>query len=157
MFGVKDLFTTINLMGGVVGVCLCIDGQPYYAGVAVLLGYLLGDTMDGWVARKLGTANQFGAEFDTISDHMSHVIAPSARVYTVYKDQHLLPEPWMNRVAMLLTALSLRRVRRARIVAPVGQGRVGRPTALRTRVLAIAYCSACSRPTCRAAAGSACS
>jgi phosphatidylserine synthase len=51
MFGVKDIFTTINLMGGIVAMCLCIDGQPYYAGVAVLLGYLLGDTMDGYVAR----------------------------------------------------------------------------------------------------------
>ncbi len=61
MFGIKDIFTTINLLGGVVAICLCIDGRPYDAGVAVLLGYLLGDTMDGYVARKLGTSNQFGA------------------------------------------------------------------------------------------------
>jgi phosphatidylserine synthase len=151
MFGVKDLFTTINLMGGVIGVCLCIDGQPYYAGVAVLLGYLLGDTMDGWVARKLGTANEFGAEFDTISDHMSHVIAPSAIVYTVYKDQQLLPEPWMNQVLAMLLAGSLVfsvSVRHARnIVAPVEFKGVwaGLPRSV-LGFWAIAYCNASLAP-----------
>ena len=91
MFGIKDIFTTINLLGGVVGICLCIDGRPYEAGLSVMLGYLLGDTLDGYVARKLNSANQFGAEFDTIADHTSHVIAPAAIVYTVYRDVGLLP------------------------------------------------------------------
>ena len=49
MFGIKDLFTVINLMGGVVGICLCVDGKPFEAGVAVILGYLCGDTLDGYV------------------------------------------------------------------------------------------------------------
>lgn len=123
MFGVKDLFTTINLMGGVVAICLCIDGQPYYAGVSVIAGYLLGDTMDGYIARLLGTANQFGAEFDTISDHLAHVIAPAAIVYTVYKDVHLLPAAWMNQGLAILLAGSIIwsvSVRHARnIVMPV--------------------------------------
>ena len=50
MFGIKDVFTTINAMGGVVAICLCIDGRPFAAGVAMLLGYLCGDTVDGWIA-----------------------------------------------------------------------------------------------------------
>ena len=85
MFGIKDIFTTINLLGGVVGICLCIDGRPYGPASRVMLGYLLGDALDGYVARKLNSANQFGAEFDTIADHTSHVIAPAAIVYTVYQ------------------------------------------------------------------------
>ena len=151
MFGVKDLFTTINLLGGIVAVCLCIDGQPYYAGVAVLAGYLLGDTMDGYVARKLGTANQFGAEFDTISDHMSHVIAPSAIVYTVYKDVALLPEPWMNQAlaialaASLVISVSIRHARN--IVAPVEYKGVwaGLPRSV-LGFWAIGYCNAALAP-----------
>ena len=83
MFGIKDIFTTINLMGGVVAVCLCIEGHPYAAGISILIGYAAGDMVDGWVARKLNSANQFGAEYDTISDHMSHIVAPAAIVYTV--------------------------------------------------------------------------
>jgi CDP-diacylglycerol--serine O-phosphatidyltransferase len=151
MFGIKDLFTTINLLGGIVAMCLCIDGQPYYAGISVMLGYLCGDTMDGYVARKLGTANQFGAEFDTISDHMSHVIAPAAIVYTVYKDQHLLPDPWMNQVLAIALAASLVitvSVRHARnIVAPVEYKGVwaGLPRSV-LGFWAIAYCNAALTP-----------
>jgi len=122
MFGIKDLFTTINLMGGVVAICLCIDGHPFQAGLAVMAGYLFGDTLDGYVARKLGTSNQFGAEYDTIADHLSHVVAPAAIVYTVYKDVGLLPAPW-NKVlavglaASIIVSVSVRHARN--IVQPV--------------------------------------
>ncbi len=116
MFGIKDIFTTINLMGGVVGISLCIDGRPFAAGVAVLLGYAFGDTLDGWVARKLNSANVFGAEYDTISDHTSHVIAPAAIVYTVYRDAGLLASPYDQILAIflagsLVTAASVRHAR----------------------------------------------
>ncbi len=122
MFGIKDLFTTINLLGGVIAMCLCVDGRPYEAGLAVILGYFLGDALDGPIARKLGTANQFGAEYDTISDHTSHVIAPAVIVYTVYKDAGLVAAPWDQVLAIglagsLIVGVSIRHARN--IVAPV--------------------------------------
>lgn|GEM_PF-1129908 len=94
MFGIKDIFTTINAMGGVIAICLCIDHRPFWAGVSMLLGYFFGDALDGWVARKLGTSNDFGAEYDTIADHLSHCIAPGAIVFTVYRDADLGLVPW---------------------------------------------------------------
>jgi phosphatidylserine synthase len=112
---------------------------------------LLGDTMDGYVARKLGTANQFGAEFDTISDHMSHVIAPSAIVYTVYKDVALLAYAWMNQVLAILLAGSIVfavSVRHARnIVNPVEYKGVwaGLPRTV-LGFWAIGYCNAALAP-----------
>jgi CDP-diacylglycerol--serine O-phosphatidyltransferase len=146
MFGIKDLFTTINLLGGIVGICLCIDGQPYWAGVSVMLGYLCGDTLDGYVARKLGTSNEFGSEFDTIADHLSHVIAPAAIVYTVYKDVGLLPAPWSQVLAIalaasLIIAVSIRHARN--IVAPVKYKGVwsGLPRSV-LGFMAIGYCNA---------------
>jgi phosphatidylserine synthase len=146
MFGIKDLFTTINLLGGIVAICLCIDGQPYWAGVSVMLGYLCGDTLDGWVARKLGTSNEFGSEFDTIADHLSHVVAPAAIVYTVYKDAGIVPAPWDQILAIalassLIIAVSIRHARN--IVAPVKYKGVW--TGLPRSVLgfaAIGYCNA---------------
>jgi phosphatidylserine synthase len=122
MFGIKDLFTTINLMGGVVAMAFCVDGRPFAAGIAVMLGYICGDTLDGYVARKLGTQNEFGAEFDTIADHSSHVIAPAVIVYTVYKDVGLLPQPWNQILAIalagsLIFSVSVRHARN--IVKPV--------------------------------------
>jgi phosphatidylserine synthase len=150
MFGIKDIFTTINLLGGIVAICLCIDGQPYWAGVSVMLGYLLGDTLDGYIARLLGTQNEFGSEFDTIADHLSHVIAPAAIVYTVYKDVGLLPAPWNQVLAIalassLIICVSIRHARN--IVAPVKYKGVwsGLPRSV-LGFMAIGYCNAALAP-----------
>jgi phosphatidylserine synthase len=151
MFGIKDIFTTINLMGGVVGICFCIAGRPFEAGVSIMLGYLFGDTLDGYVARKLGTSNQFGAEYDTISDHLSHVIAPAAVVFTVYKDAALLPEQWMNYAlagflcACIIVSVSIRHARA--IVQPINYKGIwtGLPRSV-LGFLAIGYCNATLAP-----------
>lgn len=146
MFGIKDVFTTVNLMGGVVAICLCIDNEPYYAAISVMLGYLFGDTLDGYIARKLNSANAFGAEYDTIADHLSHVVAPAAIVYTVYRNLQLLPEPWMNKAiagflaACIIIAVSIRHARN--IVAPISYKGVwtGLPRSV-VGFLAIGYCN----------------
>ncbi len=150
MFGIKDVFTSVNLLGGVLAIGLCIEGQPFAAGVAVILGYLFGDTLDGYVARRLGTANEFGAEFDTIADHTSHVIAPAAIVYTVYKDADLLPGRWGQVLAIALAmsmvlAVSVRHARN--IVAPVKYQGVwaGLPRSV-LGFWAIGYCNAATAP-----------
>lgn len=122
-FGIKDIFTTINAMGGVVAICLCIEGQPFWAGVAMLLGYLFGDTLDGWVARRLGTSNQFGAEYDTIADHLAHCIAPGAIVYTVYRGVDLGLPPLAQQILAIFLGGSIMvtaSIRHARnIVRPI--------------------------------------
>ncbi len=117
MFGIKDIFTTINCLGGVVAICLCVEGRPFEAGVAIIIGYLCGDAIDGWVARKLGTANDFGAEYDTISDHLAHTIAPAVIVYTVYAAANLLTDPLADQIvggvlaSMLMVTASIRHAR----------------------------------------------
>lgn len=83
-FGLKDLFTLVNLLGGVVAVHYVVLGNPVYAGYALLAGYLLGDTLDGPVARLTRTSNKFGAELDTATDHLVQGIVPAIVVYAVY-------------------------------------------------------------------------
>ncbi|HEY4186932.1 MAG TPA: CDP-alcohol phosphatidyltransferase family protein [Polyangia bacterium] len=83
-FGVKDLFTLVNLMGGVVGIHFVLTGQLAWAGYALLLGYLLGDSLDGAVARLTHTSNRFGGEFDTATDHFVQAIVPGIIAYAVY-------------------------------------------------------------------------
>jgi phosphatidylserine synthase len=151
MFGIKDLFTTVNLMGGVVGICLCIAGKPFEAGVSIMLGYLFGDTLDGWVARKLNTANEFGSEYDTISDHLSHVIAPAAVVFTVYRKADLLPAPYNDVLAGFLCAciivsVSIRHARA--IVQPITYKGIwtGLPRSV-LGFIAIGYCNAALAPS----------
>lgn len=82
--GVKDLFTLINLMGGAFGIYFVMDQRPEAAGLALLAGYLLGDTLDGVVARLTRTSNQFGSEFDTATDHLTQAIVPAMIILAVY-------------------------------------------------------------------------
>jgi phosphatidylserine synthase len=147
---IPNVLTTINLLGGVVAICLCIDGRPFEAGVSVMLGYALGDALDGWAARKLGIANKFGAEYDTIADHTSHIIAPAAIVYTVYEDVGLLPGRWGQVLAIVLAAFIIvaSSIRHARnIVAPVQYKGVwaGLPRTV-LGFWAIGYCNATLAP-----------
>jgi len=83
-FGVKDLFTLVNVMGGVGAIVFVVQGNLPAAGTALLLGYLLGDTLDGPVARMTKTSNKFGSEFDTATDHFVQAIAPAVIVYAAY-------------------------------------------------------------------------
>jgi phosphatidylserine synthase len=124
MFGVKDLFTTFNLVGGVVAVLLCLGPNPHpvWAGWAILIGYV-GDALDGWVARKLGTSNRFGGEYDAVSDHLSHCIAPAIIYYVTQKDAALglgaEPTRWLAG-AMCALMIVVGTIRHARnLVRPV--------------------------------------
>jgi CDP-diacylglycerol--serine O-phosphatidyltransferase len=123
MFGLKDVFTTINVLGGAFAIFFCVNGEPFLGGVAVMLGWLLGDAIDGFVARKLNSANQFGAEYDTIADHLAHVVAPAAIVYTTYAQAPLMASELGNKLlgaalgSAIIIASSVRHARN--IVRPV--------------------------------------
>lgn len=84
-FGVKDLFTMINLLGGVMGIYFAALGNPVWAGYAILAGYFFGDALDGVVARATNTGNRFGAEFDSAADHVGQGIAPAVVVWSAYR------------------------------------------------------------------------
>lgn len=83
-FGVKDLFTLINLLGGVAAIHFVLVGQLQVAGFALMMGYIFGDSLDGMVARATKTSNQFGSELDTATDHFVQAIVPGIVIYAVY-------------------------------------------------------------------------
>jgi phosphatidylserine synthase len=87
-FGLKDIFTIINLSGGIMALLFCGHGRPDLGAYAVLLGFLLGDSLDGPVARWTNTGNRFGSEFDSLADHLSQCISPAVILYTIYRDQN---------------------------------------------------------------------
>jgi CDP-diacylglycerol---serine O-phosphatidyltransferase len=84
-FGVKDLFTMVNLLGGVFGIYFAAIGNPAWAGYAIIAGYLFGDALDGPVARATKTGNRFGGEFDSAADHIGQGIAPAVVVFSAYR------------------------------------------------------------------------
>jgi len=89
-FGLKDVFTGINLVGGVLAIVFCIQGRIDYAAYAFLLGYVCGDSLDGFVARLTNSSNKFGGEFDSISDHVAQCVAPAAIIFTSYREMNPL-------------------------------------------------------------------
>jgi CDP-diacylglycerol--serine O-phosphatidyltransferase len=109
-FGVKDLFTMVNLLSGVAAVGFAVQGEVRDAGYAVLVGFLLGDIVDGTVARLTQTANRFGAELDAIADHFVHVFVPGLVFYTVYDRGHHAAMG-LAAVAALIVGASIRHAR----------------------------------------------
>jgi phosphatidylserine synthase len=85
MFGVKDLFTSVNALSGVFAIYFCIKGHPLWASYSFLVGYAA-DCVDGLVARAMKAGNRFGAEFDTAADFVAQAVAPAFVVYTLYAD-----------------------------------------------------------------------
>ena len=83
-FGLKDVFTLMNLAGGVVSLCFVALGNIRWASAAVMLGYL-GDVLDGPVARWTGRTNKFGSELDTIADHLAQCVAPAMVVFLAFR------------------------------------------------------------------------
>ena len=83
MFGLKDVFTSLNALSGVVGIYFCIKGRPLWASYSFLAGYAA-DCVDGLVARATKAGNRFGSEFDTAADFVAQAVAPAFIVYALY-------------------------------------------------------------------------
>ncbi|HVU53046.1 MAG TPA: CDP-alcohol phosphatidyltransferase family protein [Polyangia bacterium] len=83
MFGLKDVFTSINALSGVLGVYFVIKGHPLWGSYSFLAGYAA-DCVDGLVARATRGGNRFGAEFDTAADFVAQAVAPAFVVYGLY-------------------------------------------------------------------------
>ncbi len=111
-FGLKDIFTLINLAGGTAGIYLAMLGHPVRASYAILLGFIVGDSMDGYVARLTNHSNQFGSDFDTITDHLAQGIAPAFVVYA-----HLAPHNLALGLSMAFLLISAGSIRHARNTA----------------------------------------
>ena len=87
-FGLKDIFTLVNLVSGVIALRFLLADHLHRAGYAIVIGYLAGDLLDGAVARLTNTGNRFGAEFDSVTDHFVHVMVPALIFYRAYDRGH---------------------------------------------------------------------
>lgn len=137
-FGFKDVFTGINLLGGVLAIAFCIQGRVDYAAYAFLLGYICGDSLDGFVARLTNSSNRFGGEFDSISDHVAQCVAPAAIVFTFYRGMN----PYLAGAlaALLIVTGSVRHARAATVSVDFPGAYMGLPRTI-SSFLIIAYIS----------------
>ena len=72
-----QVLTAARVMLGAAAVDKASGGEPRTAAALITLGAAT-DILDGFLARRLGVASEFGALFDTFTDYLCFVVAPWA-------------------------------------------------------------------------------
>ena len=78
-----SMFTVANLLCGYYAILATLEGQPYYFdNAARAVGFaIIFDSLDGRVARAMGTNSEFGKQFDSLADVISFGMAPAFLAY----------------------------------------------------------------------------
>jgi CDP-diacylglycerol--serine O-phosphatidyltransferase len=71
-----NVITTGALFAGFYAIVAAMNGQFLPATIAIFFAGIL-DTVDGRVARIMGTESEFGAEYDSLSDMVAFGVAPA--------------------------------------------------------------------------------
>ena len=82
-FFLPNCFTAMNMACGFWSIIWSTAGRFYEACLILVLGAVF-DSVDGRVARKMGTQSSFGEQFDSLSDLITFGIAPSILFYGFY-------------------------------------------------------------------------
>ena len=77
---IPSAFTPGNLFFGFWSIISAFNGNFRQAGWFVLYAGIL-DSLDGRVARRMGTGSRFGAELDSVVDMVSFGVAPALLIY----------------------------------------------------------------------------
>lgn len=75
-----NLLTTAGLFSGFYAIVASMSGQIESAAIAIFIAMIF-DGLDGRVARMTNTQSDFGAQYDSMADIVSFVIAPSLVMY----------------------------------------------------------------------------
>src|SRR5580700_8593849 len=78
-----SMFTVANLLCGYYAILATLDGRTTdFDNAARAIGIaILFDSLDGRVARAMGTNSEFGKQFDSLADVVSFGIAPAVLAY----------------------------------------------------------------------------
>jgi len=75
-FTIPNIFTLLNLVSGFISIYFAVMSN-YMLSFALILIAVVFDGLDGFVARKLNAANDFGRELDSLCDEVSFGVAPA--------------------------------------------------------------------------------
>jgi CDP-diacylglycerol--serine O-phosphatidyltransferase len=85
-----NLISFTALASAFSAVLLSVHQELTAAGICILAGYVL-DALDGAVARRLGAANAFGLQLDSLVDIVTFGVAPSVLVYQHLRELAISP------------------------------------------------------------------
>ena len=89
-----NVLTTFGLFSGFFSIILAINEKFILASIAIFFA-MLWDGLDGRVARLTNTQSEFGAQYDSMADLLSFVIAPALLVY-LWHLSHLGKVGWIS-------------------------------------------------------------
>lgn len=75
-----NAITITNLIFGFLSISSSFTGDYQNAAIFILIGMML-DSMDGWLARKLGAESAFGKEMDSLADIITFGVAPAILIF----------------------------------------------------------------------------
>lgn len=100
VYALPNLFTSMNLVLGMLAILAAMEGRTERACWAILLASIF-DMLDGRVARLTNTTSKFGVEYDSLCDLVSFGVAPALMIYSA----SLQPYGRLGIVAALVFAL----------------------------------------------------
>lgn len=105
---IKDFFTITTILLAFFVLPLSYRGHFELAALLILVGSLT-DLMDGFYARKTGTGNKFGKEFDVIADLVIYCMAPSIIIFFAYHDYSVYLASLIGVIPLLFGCIRLAR------------------------------------------------
>lgn len=82
---VPNLFTSLNLVCGVVGTYLVLNGKIQTAIILMFVAAVF-DFFDGFLARLLKVSGELGKQLDSLADLISFGLVPGAMVFVLQKN-----------------------------------------------------------------------
>lgn len=80
---IPDLVTLLNLVLGFTSLILLYEGKIILASTLIFIA-VFADCFDGYLARKRGSASEFGRELDSLADLISFGVAPGVILYSLF-------------------------------------------------------------------------
>lgn len=77
---IPNLFTSVNLLAGVVGITLTFTYNLTEAAICIFIG-ATADFLDGFVARAVKGASEMGKQFDSLADLINFGVLPGLILY----------------------------------------------------------------------------
>lgn len=82
MFGLANLLTSLNLLGGICSIIFSLSGRLDWAIYALAIAAVL-DFLDGFVARYTKTDGLLGKQLDSLADMVSFGVAPGLFMFVM--------------------------------------------------------------------------
>jgi len=82
--GIPDVISLLNLSFGFLAILMAFNGNIFLSSVLIILSVVF-DSIDGWVARKVGRNDEygFGKNIDSLADVVSFGVAPGVLLYSI--------------------------------------------------------------------------